>query len=92
MDRLIMMYEHIKENFINRFLNPRYRWATVISKNSIICNIGENCPFPVKSIENGNKILIDLGDNIIIDINLVWEDKIIANDKNIVHYRLISFE
>ena len=86
------MYEHIKENVINRFLNPHYRWATVISKNSIILNISENCPFPVKSIEDGNKILIDLGDNIVIDINLVWEDKIIANNKNIVHYRLIKFE
>ena len=87
-----MMYEHVKENFINRFLNPHYRWTAAVSKNSVIKHIDENCPFPTKSINNGNTIQIDLGDNVIIDINLVWEDKIINNDKDIVHYRLIKFE
>lgn len=87
-----MKYIHIKENLINRFLNPRYRWSVGISKKFIINHINENCPFPTTSHDDNDELIVDLGDDVVLNIKLIWEEKVISPEKNIIHYKLMKFE
>ena len=83
------MYEEIKKNIIEHFFNTHYLWACCVNKKFIFDNMQNNCPFNIIVNENGNTIIMNLGNNINISFNLKWEERHIDNSKYI-NYRLIS--
>ena len=65
-------YTEIKNNLINNFFNPNYRYACVIDKKFVITDISKRLPFPFKYDYDNDIMTISLGNNINIDINFKW--------------------
>ena len=87
------MYDEIKKNIIERFLNTHYLWTCCNSRIYLINDMRERIPFDIKyTYDNENQLEIDLGNNINIVFNLVWEIRTHKNSqgKDIESYRLIS--
>jgi hypothetical protein len=82
------MYDEIKKNIINNFFNTYYLWSCVLTKNTVIGDIKNRCPFEVETNTDNDILTMNLGDNIIIDFNLTWEKKVNVN--NIVVYKLVN--
>ena len=88
------MYEEIKKNIIDRFLNKYYLWTCCTTKESIITDMEKRLPFDVKYLYFGKDdvLEINLGDNIKVIVELKWEERSYKNSvgHNIINYRLIS--
>lgn len=82
------MYNEIKNNIINNFLNTHYLWSCVLTKNSVIHDIRKRCPFDIEINDDNDVLTMNLGDNIVIDFNLTWEKKVNVN--NIIVYKLVN--
>ncbi len=80
------MYEAVRNNIINNFLNRNYRWTCVNNKKSVFNDMIDRSPFPFTYDYDKDILMITLGDNINITVHFVWEYK---ND--IKQYRLINF-
>lgn len=70
-----MKYSHIKQNFIERFFNKNFRYAWGYSKNAIIDKFETFCPFPYSYDTKTDILTIDLGDNVVLTFNFVWEKR-----------------
>lgn len=82
------MFEEIKKNIIDNYLNHHYRYSVVSCKKTLIENINNQIPFNVYSDDEVyNYINIDFGDNVIIKLNFIWE---VLTDKNSTRYKLIK--
>ena len=88
------MYEEIKKNIIEKFLNTHYLWTCCNSRDSLVNDMSKRIPFNIRyiSFSDYNKLEMNLGDNIKILINLKWEERVHKNNfgKDIMNYRLIS--
>lgn len=74
-------YNQIKSNIITNLLDPLYKWTSVPknNKNIVYNNIRSKIPFPL-SVNNNDIMTLNLGDNILIDINIHWKE----NGNNVV--------
>ena len=81
------MYETVRNNIINNFLNRNYRWTCVTNKKTILNDMIDRSPFPFTYDYDKDILMITLGDNINIDVHFIWEYK---NDRKIYH--LINFD
>lgn len=68
-----MKYEHIKQNFIERFFNKNFKYSWAYSKNAILSKLEEFCPFPFTYNESNDVLRIDLGDDVILTFQFEWE-------------------
>lgn len=88
------MYEEIKKNIIERFMNNHYLWTCCASRNVLIEDMKNRIPFNVRypNFSNYEKIEMVLGDNVSIMLNLKWEERTHknCNGKDMINYRLIS--
>ena len=89
------MYEEIKSNIIKNFLSPGFLWTCHNDKNSIFERIKNSCIFPVELINDDPFIIrINLGNDVSININLIFEEKQSKTDKDkyiISYYKIINF-
>lgn len=74
------MYPEIKKNIIERFLNPLYRYTAVTNMLIVYKDLIYRLPFDVT--EDNNKLTVNLGDNIVIDIYVVIEKN--SEGKNVI--------
>lgn len=74
------MYPEIKKNIIERFLNPLYRYTAVTNMLIVYKDLIYRLPFDVT--EDNNKLIVNLGDNIVIDIYVVIEKN--SEGKNVI--------
>jgi hypothetical protein len=81
------MYETVRNNIINNFLNRNYRWTCVTNKKTILNDMIDRSPFPFTYDYDKDILMITLGDNINIAVHFIWEYK---NDPKIYH--LINFD
>lgn len=86
------MYEEIKKNLIEHFFNTHYRWTCCTTKGSLFSDMQTRCPFRFKIESNGEAIEMNLGNNVVISFNFIWEEKPFVNNcgKNMTSYRLIK--
>ena len=88
------MYEEIKKNIIDRFLNTHYLWTCCTSKESLLYDMEKRIPFNVRYVNFSDyeALEMNLGDNIKIVMKLKWEEYQYKNTlgKDIIKYRLIS--
>ena len=88
------MYEEIKNNIIERFLNTHYLWTCCTHKETIVVDMSKRIPFNVRypNFPDYNTLEIDLGNDIKIEIKLKWEERSYKNTsgRDMVNYRLIS--
>ena len=90
------MYEEIKKNIVERFMINHYLWTCWINQNALIKDIQNRIPFNVKYLDpncsNCDSIELDLGDNVSININFKWEQRVLKNSlgRDFINYRLIS--
>lgn len=76
-------YNQIKSNIISNLLDPLYKWTSVPKNNKDIVynNIRSKIPFPL-SVNDNDIMTLNLGDNILIDINIHWKE----NENNVIIY------
>ena len=86
------MYEEIKNNIIERFLNTHYLWTCCTHKETIVVDMSKRIPFNVRYLSNYEELEMNLGDNVKIVMNLKWEKRSHKNTtgRDMVNYRLIS--
>jgi len=86
------MYNQITENIKNNFLNKGYLYTCGYDKNGIIDKLIENSIFDTHYDYEHDILNMDLGDNINIKFNFIWEQTsyITKYNKEIQHYRLIE--
>jgi hypothetical protein len=88
------MYEEIKKNIIDRFLNTHYLWTCCTNKKSLISDMSKRIPFDVKYIcfSDHEELEMNLGNDVKIVMKLKWEEHQYKNTfgKDIIKYRLIS--
>ena len=82
------MYEEIKNNIIENFFNRNYKWTFGSKKQTIIANIKEHSIFPIDYDYNTDILSMYLGNDIIINFNLIWKTQ--TNNQSSV-YKLITF-
>ena len=80
------MYETVRNNIINNFLNRNYRWTCVSNKKAVFNDMIDRSPFPFTYDYDKDILMVTLGDNINIAVHFIWEYK---NDCRL--YRLINF-
>lgn len=69
------MFETIKKNLIDNFLLKNYRYHCVRNQQAIFDYIAERFPFPF-TVEHNKSIstmTVNMGDNVIFDIDFTWE-------------------
>ena len=79
-------YLEIKKNIIDKFLNPGYLNVSVDDMSLVIKDIQSRLPFEICFYEKDNELIIDLGDKVIIHINIEFDN--ILNSK----YHLTKFK
>ena len=88
------MYEEIKKNIIDRFLNTHYLWTSCVNKESLLSDMEKRIPFNVRYVNFSDyeALEMNLGDNIKIVMKLKWEEYQYKNTlgKDIIKYRHIS--
>lgn len=88
------MYEEIKKNIIDRFLNTHYLWTCCTTKESLISDMEKRIPFNVRYVyfSNYEALEMNLGDDVKIVMKLKWEKRMYKNssEKELINYRLIS--
>ena len=80
------MYETIRNNIINNFLNRNYRWTCVSNKKAVFNDMIDRSPFPFTYDYDKDILMVTLGDNINISVHFIWEYE---NDHRLYH--LINF-
>lgn len=80
------MYEAVRNNIINNFLNRNYRWTCVSNKETVFNDMRDRSPFPFTYDYDKDILMVTLGDNINIAVHFIWEYK---NDRRLYH--LINF-
>ena len=85
------MYNEIKKNIINNFLNKNYLYTCGCSKPHIIQNIINNNIFNTSYNFNNDVMTMSLGNNVVIKFNFIWES---YNKQNTVtkFYKLINIK
>ena len=90
------MYDEIKKNIIEHFMNPNYLWGCFTTKDFIVKDAEKRIPFNIRypNFSDYEKIEMNLGDNVSIVFNLKWEVSKYENSfgRDIVKYRLISID
>lgn len=86
-----MEYNEIKQNIIENFLNPGFRFSAVQIPSIIIGTIRERSWFPVTYNEKDNTLTFNIGNNINIDVKCIWEEKPSGNQSR-VYFHLLRFE
>lgn len=88
------MYEEIKKNIIDRFLNTHYLWTCCTTKESILADMKNRIPFNVRYVyfSDYEALEMNLGDDVKIVMKLKWEERTYKNTlgKDMISYRLIS--
>ena len=69
------MWEEVKANIVNNFLNKNYRYTCVLNKGIIFKDMKDRFPFPFENNNEYTNMKVSLGDNIFININYHWEEK-----------------
>lgn len=92
-------YSEIRKNLIDNFFNKNYRYTCVTCKNSVISDMKTRLPFTINyniNYNNTDVLDVNLGDNITLTFNLIWETKEKENkiNKNMqsIYYRLVKIE
>lgn len=81
-----MEYKEIKKNIIERFLNRNYRYVVLTNKSILSTDMEQRLPFSCVFENNFNNLIINLGDNVKVELNVHWESR---NNKT---FRLIKFD
>jgi len=81
-----MEYKEIKKNIIERFLNRNYRYVVLTNKSILSADIEQRLPFSCVFENNFNNLIINLGDNVKVELNVHWESR---NNRT---FRLIKFD
>ena len=81
-----MEYKEIKKNIIERFLNRNYRYVVLTNKSILSIDMEQRLPFSCVFENNFNNLIINLGDNVKVELNVHWESR---NNKT---FRLIKFD
>ena len=68
-----MEYTEIKQNIIDNFLTPAFRWTSINVKGMIIYTIKKLSWFPVEYDETNEILNFNIGNDINIPIKIVWE-------------------
>jgi len=68
------MYEEVKSNIINNFLNKSYLNTFSITKEYIIDRILSDCIFPTTYDYDKDILTMNLGNDIVIDFNIKWDN------------------
>ena len=76
----------IKNNIIQNFLNPGYKYASVHIKKTIIANIIKQSWFPVEYGECTDTLYFFLGNDVVIPVDIVWQK---SNNEDV--WRAIKF-
>ena len=88
------MYEEIKKNIIEKFMNNHYLWTCCSNKGTLVADMNKRIPFNVKYpyFSDYEKLEMSLGNDVNIIFNLKWEERPYKNSsgKELVNYRLIS--
>ena len=73
--KIIIMenYPEIKQNIIDNFLNPSFRWTSINVKGMLIYTVKKLSWFPVEYDETNENLIFDIGKNIIIPIKVNWK-------------------
>lgn len=66
-------YPEIKQNIIDNFLNPSFRWTSISVKGMLIYTVKKLSWFPVEYNETNETLVFDIGKNIIIPIKVNWK-------------------
>lgn len=69
----------IKQNIIENFLTPYYKYSTVHLINTVIADIQKRSWFPCSYDMSTSILTMNINDNIKIDIKFYWE---LSNNKN----------
>ena len=81
------MYNEIKKNFIEKFINVHFRYSVVSVKKCLFEKMNNISPFELISNEDMDKITVNLGDNVKFDLNLKWIETPCGK---CTHYRLLE--
>ena len=65
----------IKQNIINNFLNPFYKFTTVNLKKTVIGDIMKRSWFPVDYGERTNTLYFYLGNDTTISVDVIWNEQ-----------------
>lgn len=84
------MYNEIKQNILNNFLNKGYLYACGCKKEPIINKIIENKIFDTTYNYDTDIMTMNLGDNVKIDFKFEWGQSSYLNNSNIIHYKLVK--
>ena len=88
------MYEEIKKNIIEHFMNPNYLWGCFTTKEFLVKDAEKRIPFNVRypNFSDYEKLEMNLGDDVKIVMKLKWEERTYKNNlgKDMINYRLIS--
>lgn len=66
-------YPEIKQNIIDNFLNPSFRYTTISIKGMIIHTVQKLSWFPVEYNEETETLNFNLGNNVSIEIKINWK-------------------
>lgn len=86
-------YNEIRQNLIEKFFNKNYRYSCVTCKSTVINDMQNRLPFNINY--NNDVLNINLGNNIDLTFNLIWETKEQEDKvKKIpsIYYRLIKID
>ena len=83
-------YNDIKNNIVNNFLIPYYRFTVVRIKECIISDIKRRSWFPCEYNSQNDILTFNIGNNINIDIHFVFECRTQDTNNN-VFYLLNDF-
>lgn len=89
------MYNEIKQNIIENFLNKGYLYSCGYKKESIIGKIIENGIFDTIYDYKTDVMTMKLGDNINIDFNFEWAESSYSNTNNTTnrtHYKIAKIK
>lgn len=81
------MYNEIKKNFIENFINVNFTYSVVSIKKCLIEKMNSISPFKLIPNEDMSKVVVDFGDNVKIDLNFIWGETPCGK---CVHYRLVK--
>ena len=70
-----MEYLEIKQNIIDNFLNPAFRWTSISVKGMIIYTIKKLSWFPVEYNEDTDILNFNLGNDVLIEIKINWKKR-----------------
>lgn len=69
------MYNEIKKNFIERFVNVHFRYSVVSVKKHVISKMNDISPFEITPVNKDVSVVsVNLGNDVKFDLNLIWSE------------------